>query len=44
MKRKTKLLTIRIDQQTYDKVTKLKELEYGLVTKIVVEAINNYQA
>jgi hypothetical protein len=44
MKRKTKLLTIRIDQKTYDKVAKLKELEYGLVTKIVVDAINNYQA
>ena len=43
MKRKTKLLTIRIDSATAEKVAKMRAENYGLVTRIVTDAIHNYK-
>lgn len=43
MKRKNKFLTVRLDDKTANKVAQLRELERGLVTRIVTDAINNYK-
>lgn len=43
MKRKTKMLNVRVTEDVANKVARLHELEYGLVTKIVNKAILDYK-
>ena len=43
MKRKTKMLTIRVTEDVADKVARLRELEHGLVTRLVTKAILDYK-
>lgn len=43
MKRKTKMLTIRVTDDVADKVSRLRELEHGLVTRIVTKTILDYK-
>ena len=43
MRHKKKMLTIRVTDDVADKVARLRELEFGLVTKIVTKAILGYK-